>query len=117
MLDTWICCALSEDGAPSRSAQTSAHVLAYAWRQVHALLQRVLAYHHHLLFNQHQLTVLACCLYAVARVMGPAREPLAFRRITHAITSLFPLQLPHLFTDADIGGTSDGTRLWIALDV
>lgn len=76
--------------------------------QVQALLQVALGAHHQLLFNQHQLTVVACCVYAAARVACPDQKPLAFRRITDAISALLPLQPLTLFTDADVGGVTNG---------
>lgn len=77
--------------------------------QAQALLMRVQGLHMQLFFNQHSLDVVASCIYAVSRVAGP---PLSFRSITRTIAALFPLQVPHLFVDADIGAPpADGAIL------
>jgi hypothetical protein len=77
-----------------------AALLRHSYAQAQALLARVQGLHLELFFDQHSLDVLASCVYAVARVAGLR---LSFRSITRTIQGMFPLQLPHLFGDADIG--------------
>ena len=57
------------------------------------------------LFDQHQLNMVACCVYATSRVAG---TPLPFRKINEAIMCAFPMQLPCLFTSADVGCSPGG---------
>ena len=53
--------------------------------------------HYELLFEQHQLNLVACCVYAVTRVVNVS---VPFKRVTEAVQAAFPLASPTLFQEA-----------------
>ena len=50
-----------------------------------------------LLFEQHQLVVVAACVYAITRVLNTT---VPFKRVTEAALSVFPLVPPATFQEA-----------------
>lgn len=63
-------------------------------------------------FNQHQLNLVSCCVYSASRVLG-ATVP--FRRINETIATVFPLQDPALFSQADVGSAAGDPALNVDL--
>lgn len=55
--------------------------------------------HLDLLFEQHQLNLVVCCVYAVSRVMNIS---VPFKRVTEAVLSAFPTTSPKIFAEAVI---------------
>lgn len=55
--------------------------------------------HLDLLFEQHQLNLVVCCVYAMSRVMNVS---VPFKRVTEAVLSAFPTTSPKIFAEAVI---------------
>ena len=62
-------------------------------------MERLQSGHYELLFEQHQLNLVACCCYAVTRVLNVS---VPFKRVTEAVAQAFPLASPALFEEAVI---------------
>ena len=55
--------------------------------------------HYDLLFEQHQLNLVVCCVYAMSRVLN-VLVPL--KRVTEAVLSAVPTTSPNIFAEAVI---------------
>ena len=65
--------------------------------QVQALMDVVQSSRYDLLFDQHQLVVVAACVYAVTRVLNTS---VPFKRVLDAALTAFPLLPPATFQEA-----------------
>lgn len=82
--------------------------------QVQAAMDWLQSGHYELLFEQHQLNLVACCCYAVTRVLNVS---VPFKRVTEAVAQAFPLAPPALFEEAvvTLSTASEGARQGLIL--
>ena len=55
--------------------------------------------HFDLLFEQHQLCLVVCCVYAISRVFNVS---VPLQRVTEAVLSAIPTTSPNIFAEAVI---------------